>query len=134
MDRAARIARDVGHRRLGLLDRLEDLHRALVEDRPLFGRVQAPRRPVEQPHAEVLFELRDPRRGDGGPPGDGAGPLFFAGLPGLCGCGAKKIPAGAGALVHRTPENRVRHAGVLGLMAPFVACKFLKNSVFLKMN
>ena len=62
---AARVFGEVHHACLGRLDRVEHLHGPLVEGPPLFGRGQAARGALEQPHAQVILELRDPRRGHG---------------------------------------------------------------------
>lgn len=66
MQRAARLLRDVGDGCLRLLDRLEDLLRTLVEDRALFGRMQAAGRAVEEPDAEMTLQFGDAGRRDGG--------------------------------------------------------------------
>ena len=66
VQRAARVLRDVGDGGLGLVDGVEDLLRALVEDRALLGRLQAAGGAVEEAHAEVALELGDAGGGDGG--------------------------------------------------------------------
>ena len=66
MQRAARLPRDVGDGGLGLVDGIEDPLGALVEDRALLGRLQAPGGAVEEPHAEVTLELGDAGGGDRG--------------------------------------------------------------------
>lgn len=66
MERAARLSEDVGDRGLGLLDRLEDLLRPLVEDRALFGRMQAARRAIEETDAEMALQFGDAGGCDGG--------------------------------------------------------------------
>ncbi len=65
-DRAARVLRDIHHRRLGLVDRFEHLARAVIEDPAIFGGLQRPGGAVEQAHAEVLFQFGYAGRGDGG--------------------------------------------------------------------
>lgn len=66
MDRAARAERDGGDGGLGLVDGVEDLAGALVEDIALFGRLQAARRAAEQAGAEVFFQFGDARADHGG--------------------------------------------------------------------
>ena len=51
--------------RLGLVDGLDDLHRALVEYAAMFGRRQLARRAIEKAHAEMTFEFLDAIAGDG---------------------------------------------------------------------
>ena len=60
------LLRDVGDGGLGLGDGVEDVLRALVEDRALLGRLQAAGGAVEEAHPEVALELGDAGRGDGG--------------------------------------------------------------------
>lgn len=66
IDRPARVLGDVGHRRLGLVDRLQNVNRAVILGAAMFGRVQPPGRVVEQAHAEMFFEFGDSARSDGG--------------------------------------------------------------------
>jgi hypothetical protein len=65
-ERAARVLRRLGDRRLGLVDRGEDLQRPLVEEPPVLGCLQPAGGAVEETHAQVLLQLGDPPRGDGG--------------------------------------------------------------------
>ena len=64
-DRAARLAGQRADGGLRLGDRLQHLLGAGVEHRALLGRHQLPRRAVEQPHAEMLFQFLDAVGGDG---------------------------------------------------------------------
>ena len=61
VQRATRVLGEIGDGRLGLLDGLEDLAGALVEEAALLGRLQAARRAVEEPDAEMALELGDAR-------------------------------------------------------------------------
>ena len=65
-DRAARVLGDIHHGGLGLVDRLQHLAGAVVEDAAVLGRLQAAGGAVEQAHAKVLFQFGDSGRGDGG--------------------------------------------------------------------
>ena len=63
-DGAARLAGQRADGGLGLGDRLQHLLGAGVEHRAVLGRHQLPGRAVEQPHAEMLFQLLDAVGGD----------------------------------------------------------------------
>ncbi len=80
-DRSAQHLRRGHDRGFGIVDRLQHLARAIVEKAPVLGGLQAPGRAVEQPDAQMLFQFRYPRRGDGGrgaliPRGGGHRPEF----------------------------------------------------------
>ena len=57
--------REVGDCAFRLVDRLDDLDRALIENPAMFGRRQLARGAVEQAHAKVPLQLLDAVAGDG---------------------------------------------------------------------
>ena len=56
-DRAARVLRDVHHRGFGVVNRLQHLARAVIENPAILGRLQGPGGARKQPDAEMLFQL-----------------------------------------------------------------------------
>ena len=61
MERAARRLGDGAYRRLGLVDRVENLAGAAVEDLALFGGVQLAGGAHEEADAEIVLKLGNPR-------------------------------------------------------------------------
>ena len=60
--RSAQVLGDIGDLRLGGFDGGQDLGRAAIEGLPLFRGRQAARGALEQPHAQVILKLGNPRR------------------------------------------------------------------------
>jgi len=64
--KAERLGRTARHHGLQILDPLQQLRRAVIDQPPGLGRGQTARGALDQPHAQPVLQPRQPARGHGG--------------------------------------------------------------------